>query len=132
MTTTNIDRAREWLTATSEYTSPCNTTSLAALLDAAEARGRALRNEPADADPRAHPVVWVDDASPFDGPQVKALLDENEKLRAQVARLRDGLRMCAVRIWGRRYECLACGAEWRAIDPEHHAPGCLAASEVPT
>ena len=32
-------------------------------------------------------VVWADDASPFDGAQVKALLDENERLRADVERL---------------------------------------------
>ncbi len=30
-------------------------------------------------------VVWADEASPFDGPQVKALLDENERLRARLA-----------------------------------------------
>lgn len=28
------------------------------------------------------PVVWADEASPFTGPQVKALLEENERLRA--------------------------------------------------
>ncbi len=31
-------------------------------------------------------VVWADEASPFTGPQVKALLDENEKARALLAR----------------------------------------------
>jgi len=33
---------------------------------------------------REHPVVWADDATPFDGPQVAALLAENESLRAAV------------------------------------------------
>lgn len=30
-------------------------------------------------------VVWADDASPFTGPQVKTLLDENEGIRAQLS-----------------------------------------------
>lgn len=34
-----------------------------------------------NASPAREPVVWADDASPFTGPQVKALLDENERLR---------------------------------------------------
>lgn len=33
-------------------------------------------------DEQREPVVWADEASPFTGPQVKALLVENEKLRA--------------------------------------------------
>lgn len=32
-------------------------------------------------------IVWADEASPFTGAQVKALLDENEKLRNWVLRL---------------------------------------------
>lgn len=31
--------------------------------------------------------VWVDDASPFTGPQVRELLEENERLRMRVAPL---------------------------------------------
>lgn len=31
-------------------------------------------------------VVWADETSPFTGPQVKALLDENEKLSKKWAR----------------------------------------------
>ena len=38
---------------------------------------------------RARAVVWADEASPFDGPQVKALLDENERLRAELRLLAD-------------------------------------------
>lgn len=33
------------------------------------------------------PVVWADETSPFTGPQVKALLDENEKLRDWITRI---------------------------------------------
>ena len=29
--------------------------------------------------------MWADDATPFDGPQAKALLDENEELRTMLA-----------------------------------------------
>jgi hypothetical protein len=34
------------------------------------------------------PVVWPDDAAPFDGPHVKELLEENESLRKEVERLK--------------------------------------------
>jgi len=36
-------------------------------------------------------MVWPDDATPFDGPQVKALLEENELLRKEVERLKGRL-----------------------------------------
>lgn len=32
-------------------------------------------------EPKREPVVWADEASPFTGPQVKDLLDENERLQ---------------------------------------------------
>jgi hypothetical protein len=40
-----------------------------------------------DFDNMREPVVWATDDAPFTGPQVKALLDENEVLRARVAEL---------------------------------------------
>lgn len=37
------------------------------------------------ASPNASAVVWANEATPFDGPQAKALLDENERLRTALA-----------------------------------------------
>lgn len=57
--------------------------------DANEAKAEILRRlatlRAENARLRTHPVVWADDATPFDGPQVAALLAENARLRECVA-----------------------------------------------
>jgi len=64
----------------------------ATVIDEFDAEGRGISGEPAHTSESSdrEAVVWADEASPFNGAQVKALLDENQRFRDALEKIEGG------------------------------------------
>ena len=62
------------------------------VIDEFDAEGRGISGEPAHTSESSdrEAVVWADEASPFNGAQVKALLDENQRFRDALEKIEGG------------------------------------------